>query len=701
MKMVNDVFGSVMCFWRMVSSQLLILFLFGFVSNLFSFELHPDQHFKILDNSNITVLMDPNRSYSANDLPTALFTKANKGVLNFGFYDGAVWLKFEGKSTQKKNILLELENPMIDKADIFIFKDGKYHRIGQIGDQTVYSKRIINHRYHQIEVIVPNEFLIRVDNSGDQFFIPINVMDEQGLAARDKLGQLLWGFYFGLLFLIFWFVFAVYMLQREKSFVFYLGYIFSMLFFQFVLSGFAGQYLFGDSPALTNRLPTVLATFASLFLVLFIQEFLKTKENAIKLHKIFNASKFVLIGIFVLILCPDNGCLKIGAMAINMYALVMTLFLIPLTIISIRKGEKSAYLLLISFIIFIAGVALFVLRSLGVIPNNIISSFSLQFASAVEAIFISLAIVQKFKQDQDRASDLALQLNVLKQDETKRLEDEVNRRTTEIEVQKLEIEEINEQIISSIYYAQKIQESILPTEVDFLKNFGKGFVYYRPKDIVSGDFFWSSPVVDRSNNTMEYKVVFAVGDCTGHGVPGAMLSIVAMRIFNNSRFEKNINSAKTSLEYIDNEFKVLFQGEDGNRNFHEGMDLVVCVFNPRTLELEFAGAKNDLILLRDDKIEVFKGSKKTIGSVLFEEGFEQTLIQLQPGDRVYLTTDGFTDQFGGEGDKKLKSKRFMDFIQQIHGLSMSEQKREINRFFEEWKGNAEQTDDVCFIGLEF
>lgn len=267
-----------------------------------------------------------------------------------------------------------------------------------------------------------------------------------------------------------------------------------------------------------------------------------------------------------------------------------------------------------------------------------------------------------------------------------------------VKAQKVVIEEKNRlvelknrEILDSISYAKRIQSAILPPEKlvkEFLIN---SFILYKPKDIVAGDFYWMEAQGD--------TIIFAAADCTGHGVPGALISVVCHNALNRSVREFGLIEPGTILdktrEIIIEEFA---KSED---DVNDGMDISLCSLNIETLELKWSGANNPLWIVRksSNEVEEWKANKQPIGKYSKYESFQTHHLQLRKGDAIYLFTDGFADQFGGIDSKKYKSKNMKELILRVKDASMEEQKRLFDQVFEDWKGDLEQVDDVCVLGI--
>jgi len=273
------------------------------------------------------------------------------------------------------------------------------------------------------------------------------------------------------------------------------------------------------------------------------------------------------------------------------------------------------------------------------------------------------------------------------------LEEKVEERTAEVIKQKAIIEEKNKDITDSIKYAKKIQQAIAPNIDEFNKNFTDSFILYKPKDIVSGDFYWFE-------HFNENVTVFAAADCTGHGVPGAFMSLICSEImYKVINDNKEINPAN-ALKLIDEKLIQLIK-KSSESSSNDGMDIALCSYSKQTNMLSYAGAHRSLLVIRNNEINEYKPSKFSIGGHSTEgKFFELHQIKVFPGDLIYLLTDGYADQFGGEKGKKFKFKNLKELILKVSSQSMSEQKDNIDKAFETWKGNLEQVDDVCIIGVK-
>jgi serine phosphatase RsbU (regulator of sigma subunit) len=260
----------------------------------------------------------------------------------------------------------------------------------------------------------------------------------------------------------------------------------------------------------------------------------------------------------------------------------------------------------------------------------------------------------------------------------------------QIHQQKTLLEHKNKEVTDSINYAQRIQKAILPSHRLVESYLPKSFIVYLPKDIVSGDFYW----VEKKGN----KVFFAVADCTGHGVPGAMMSVIGQNALNRVLNEFGITKPSEILD------KLTILVEEGfsksGSDVRDGMDISLCALDITTNKLEYAGANNPVYVFTNNELREIKANKQPIGRFESKVNFVNHEMQLNKGDSVFVFSDGIADQFGGPEGKKFKYKRVKELILQNQTKSHSEQKNTIISEFIKWKGMNEQIDDVCLMGVK-
>jgi serine phosphatase RsbU (regulator of sigma subunit) len=259
--------------------------------------------------------------------------------------------------------------------------------------------------------------------------------------------------------------------------------------------------------------------------------------------------------------------------------------------------------------------------------------------------------------------------------------------------QKEELALKNKNITDSINYALRIQSALMPSEKYFSNIFHDSFILHIPRDIVSGDFYWINEVKD--------NIFIAAVDCTGHGVPGAFVSIIGFELFRRMTNIEGIKKPSEILNSLNKDFREVFSDIE-NTTLRDGMDVAFCSINRKTKMLEFAGAFNPLYLIRNNSIIEVKGDRNSVGLDHPDYGmseFTNHEIQLQSGDIFYIFSDGFADQFGGPDGKKYKYRRFRHLLLALHHLPTKRQHEYLYKSIMEWKGDLDQVDDILVIGI--
>lgn len=250
------------------------------------------------------------------------------------------------------------------------------------------------------------------------------------------------------------------------------------------------------------------------------------------------------------------------------------------------------------------------------------------------------------------------------------------------------------EITASFTYASRIQSALLTSEDQFDKNLRDYFILYKPRDIVSGDFYWMT-----SN---ESRIVLTAADATGHGVPGAFMSLMGMVFLNDIVESMGMDDPATVLEQMRMRITSAFGKEEGKDHINAGMDMSLISIDRETLELKYAGAFNPIAIIRDGELTELSANKMPIGyhPYLMEKHFKNHSWQLQTGDRIYLYSDGFIDQFGWRNNKKFMKKNFKELLVDIQNVPLRAQRVLLENSLNNWKGDLEQVDDIIVIGIE-
>ncbi|NJM93655.1 MAG: SpoIIE family protein phosphatase [Cytophagales bacterium] len=556
---------------------------------------------------------------------------------------------------------------------------------------------------------------------------PYKIIKDQEVVTRFWVGAFAGIFAVMLLYNLFLF-FSV----REKAYVWY---IFILLFevgatlqnFGYVIEIFPEWYarIFGTVDVLMSSL-------FGICIIGFTNTFLQIKANLKIWYKVLIGLSFLLI----LITIPALGGQVFVAYNISsLIGLLLFIILIIVISLSVRKGVPSSGIFLIAFLSFIVGLFLYLSKELGALPTTTFTTFAMQIGSALMVVLFAIAlankvnllkrenekaqakIIEHLKENEELQTKVNRELEAKVKERTLELEDtnkellvlneEISQQNEEIMMQRdyiseknqsLEkafhvIEKKNQDITSSINYAKRIQSAMLPPVSHMKAAFEDFFLFFKPRDIVSGDFYWFS--------TMDTKVVIAAIDCTGHGVPGAFMSLVGDGFLNQIINIRGITNPSLILSELDRSLqKQLNEGKEGKTA--DGMDMALCVIDKERGTLEFSGAKNDLVYHNGEKLTVIRGSRFSIAGKNQDQKkeFSTHSISFEPSMCFYLYTDGFKDQFGGPNNKKFMNNQLLNLINQIALRPMQEQKTIIEEEFNNWKGISNQIDDVLVIGFK-
>lgn len=349
---------------------------------------------------------------------------------------------------------------------------------------------------------------------------------------------------------------------------------------------------------------------------------------------------------------------------------------------------------LVAMIVLVVAAALFITRQITA-PLKTLKVSAQQLAKGNMDIEIGVRrkdeigiLALSFKKMQISIKNLIGELKEINEN----LEHKVVERTKDLQLQKEIVEEKNKEIVDSINYAQRLQNAILPPLEKVKQALPQSFILFKPKDIVSGDFYWMTE--------KDGRVIIAAVDCTGHGVPGAMVSVVGANSLDRCVNEFGLREPAEIMDKLTDLVVETFDTHNG-QDVKDGMDMSMCSIDVKKKHVLWAGANNPLWIVKHSTIELeeIKANKQPIGQFSHRQDFVNHEVQLEEGDCIYLFSDGYPDQFGGPKGKKLKYSTLKTILVGLHERSMIEQKSVLDSEFENWKGDLEQIDDVCMIGI--
>jgi serine phosphatase RsbU (regulator of sigma subunit) len=628
------------------------------------------------------------------------FTKSTKQRFSFGQKSVAVWLKIEVENKDYSHIkewFLDLGYPSLDSVEFFFKNEKDVFEKRLTGDFVVFAQRPIFASSYTFPISFTNNskqvFYLRAVSQTALVF-PIKVSNRSQHIKNSQYHTMLFGIFYGTLLIMLVYNFVIYIASRDVSYLLYVIALIGHLCVMSVKNGHGYQYIYGTSPYLANYLLPIGVSIWLIGGILFTKSLIETKKYIPKLDKILSLL-LVLAGIML------SFSFFVEFRTIGMIMRVLSIFSIIMLVISgitvWVKGNTSARFFVFAWTIYTIGIITYILNVSGTIPDTNITFYAVEVCSLLETALLSLALVDKFRiirEEKAVAQDNAIRIQ---EEANKKLEQKVTERTAEINNQKEELSTIaddlsdkNKALSDSINYAKTIQQAILPSGRKIAEAFNDEFILYLPKDIVSGDFYWFAKV--------ENKTFIVVADCTGHGVPGAFMSIVGSSLLKQIIKEKYIYEPKEILERLNIGFiETLKQKQDKNR---DGMDLCFCLLEEieTYTKLTYAGAKRPLFIYQNKEINEIKGTRKSIAGGQNEKPFNQQEFLLHTGDAIYLSTDGYIDQ-GNEARQRFGTPKLKKILQEIAPLPMAEQKNILKKSFHEHKQSAPQRDDIAVIGI--
>jgi serine phosphatase RsbU (regulator of sigma subunit) len=629
----------------------------------------------------------------------------NNEVINLGFTHKNYWIKFEVKNEgPKENLILEFAYPFYNKLDVYISDTSGHFTKETVGDHFKFGDRKIKHKNFLFELHFKDQEIKTIyaylNCDGEATSLPINIIKPIKLIQKNYEEQTFLGLYYGIIiFALFLSIFLSFSLQESINYQ-YFFYIIGVGLFQFSLDGLSFEYLWPNNVYLANHIIPISGSFAIFFLIKFTQYLLNTKKHTPNLSVFLSVLATADVLLF---LCAflDNPFYSSSLLALNIIAIVSNITIYWVALRVYRLGFRPAKYFFLAFQLLIIGTLTAMLKNFGILPRIFITEYGIQIGSAIEIIFFSFALSERVRSLKDEKQKIQDQLfeqlqenNKLQIEQNIELEKKVKERTLEIQKQSQIIFEKNKDITDSINYAKRIQDAMLSkSEARFL-NDDNFFIFYRPRDIVSGDFYWYA----QFNDTL----IIAAADCTGHGVPGALMSMIGSTLLNSIVNDMKILQPSHILKLLDESIQIALKQNVDLVSNKDGMDIAICNIDTANYKLTFAGAQRPLYHVNKNGIDTYKGNTHSIGGYFKDttKQFNEIVLDYEPGDHFYLTSDGYADQFGGDKNKKFMTKNFKLLLNEIQHESMSVQAEKIEIALKNWKGKNQQVDDILIVGIQ-
>ncbi len=694
-----------------------------------------------------------------------LFKEVEQDIPNFANTTSIVWGKFSVKNVTQKQLLFELANPLLDNWTFFYSNSDNSYDSLNLGAKQIFSTRPFQLNNFVIPLSFESDnqtktFYFKV-RSEYPIELPMKIATSKKLTETNHVYDILYGIYFGFLIVMTLYNFFIFISTRDKTYFYYVLYISSIVVLYGNFKGYSFQFLWGNIPSLNYYLPT-LVSLVSIFILLFSTSFLNTK----KLFKKTHITAYIFMGVFMLLvilnLAQQYG---IAAPISQVFSLLLSFYILFVAFYSYFKGVKIARFFALAWFVFLVGLIIFMLQVLGVIASTPLTQNAVIIGSAIEVVLLSFALADRinvYKKQKEEAQQEALETTKahkkLVTEQNKVLEVKIKEATEELSIsnkelnssneelnamletvqdqkntiqeRSAEIEAINEEIkatneelnstneelystvetvktqnkliadanrsiTDSLRYAQTIQDAILPFEERMEKYLKSYFTFYCPKDIVSGDFYWLTD--------LNGKTYLAVADCTGHGVPGAFMSMIGSAALDALVDRNELEAPNKILEELHLTIQKALKQKNSTND--DGMDIGICVLEylPNGgCKILFSGAKRPIYYYKETTKELIeiKGTRQSIGGYSKKQRieFEVNELILEKGDCFYLCSDGYADQ-NNHKDIKFGSHHLKKLIHEVAHLSMDKQGEIIKQRFDDHKGKEPQRDDIAMIGV--
>lgn len=653
---------------------------------------------------NISFFIDSTNSISANQITTGKhdqrFQVYDKKVPSFGMNPNNFWVRLRVVLSQETHddFYLILDKRNIDSISFYSQPiEGMWNEV-KTGLAFPYSSRDVKNRRFVFDLRTDEPgvytYYLKIKTSATVQF-PLLLATQESLAEADYHTEKYYGIYFGILICMMMFNLVLFLMLKHKNYLLYSITILCSLLLFSALSGHLYEYITPEL-GLFNAYSTIcLSALLVISVCLFMPRVLEIRKYLpwMKYPFITYGTAGVMIFLANIIFGQSYTVLPI-----NLSIGLLSLTIVVSAFITFFKGNKNAIYVAMAWLAYASGGLVIILVNLDVIPYQNIYVHAGEFGSALETILIAFALGHRYNAIKKEKEHAQVEMLQVQQKANAELEHKVEQRTKVIrdknqalESSKLAIEAQNQQIKDSIAYAYQIQRAMLPEEQSLKQALGEYFILFKPRDVVSGDFYWC-------NNVSNDEAIIAATDCTGHGVPGAFMSVLGNDALNSIIEHHQLTQPAEILNALNKTVQsTLNQSSSNNR---DGMDMAVCTINRKEKKLCYAGANNPLIQIKDGEFVEYKANKMAIGGFHTEKKvFQQQEVELDGNSTFYIYSDGYQDQFGGPKNKKFMVKKFKQLLHEIALKPMAEQKQILEARLIEWMGNSEQVDDILIIGF--
>jgi serine phosphatase RsbU (regulator of sigma subunit) len=675
------------------------------------------------------------------------FVHTEKNILQFKLSQNWFWIKMEVETPQPTDdLLLEIAEGLLEFVDFYYQDKNGQWQVMHGGYSVPIAQKYKKH-YFQIFPLLSlqhqNKATFYLRTKGNAQVVPLKIFTQESFETKYNYRNLIYGLFYGIMLFIFLNNLVFGLLIRQFNYILYSAIVFCYALDSALLSGYLQWFFVYDNPATIFYIDTLLTIS---LVALYAKRYLNVKTS-------YWAGKFI-IGLIIFnslaLLCifwVPNFWKFITIQAISLFNIISILVI---TISSLKREKLFAWYYLIALVVFLSFI---ICQLIYVNTGNLSYQYVsyLEWGWLAELLVLAFSLNRKFEFEKlqletENRKAQAENLRLVKE-QNEVLEQKVTARTEEIAKQNQELlvkeEEIrmnfeelaatqeqlqmqfkalttkSKSISDSITYAQRIQNALLPRLVDIRAIFPESFVFFRPRDVISGDFYWFA------NKADENLQIIVAADCTGHGVPGAFMSMLGSSLLSNIIHDKEIHLPHKILDFLHEGVEVMLNQRQENSENRDGMDATICVIDRKNKQIHFAGANNSLYVISQNALNFVNGGTEKQMAVTTHQNWQLTELKadkkpiggrvgtkyalyytlqtfaLDQECRIYLSSDGFIDQIGGEQRRKLMAKNFKQLLIENHQIPYTEQEMFFSNFFNNWIGNEEkQLDDIMVLGIK-
>jgi len=670
---------------------------------------------------------DPRGSFSLNELTMApgneRWVENTEHTLTFGYTGSVYWFKTElvNVDQMERSFYVEIAYPVIDYITVHVLRKTGRDEI-KMGDKYPFAQRPVDHRNFVFPLTFsPNEpitLIVRVETTSSMQ-IPLYIHSLRHFVEKDQKVVQGLGMYYGAMVIMILYNFFVYLSVRERNYLYYVFYVTSMTVFLTSLYGTSYQYLWPRSVWWNDQVLVVSLNLTIFFGLLFTGGFLKIMQSRPRGYWLF--VPLITVAAMV-VLFSYQIPYRVGIKTTIVLAVISIVWATVMAITRLLSGYYPARIYTLAWITMLGGGMILALNKFGLVPRSSLTENATLYGSVLEVVLLSFALADRLnleKKERIEAQNLAhiqernarianenALLNERRAREAREqafevqkkaretLEQKVKERTLELNETLVIVREANNQVMSSLRYARMIQQAMLPQTGKISEWFPKSFIWWQPRDIVGGDFYYIDAI--------EPGYIVAVADCTGHGVPGAFMTLIA-----NSELKRIVRGEGCYdpgeiLTRMNRRIRKTLKQDTDTAISDDGLDIGICVVRKNEAMVEFAGARIDLVRIgADGSLFKVRGDRSSVGYVSSKADY------VYPGHRMdckkdmmfYMYTDGLTDQIGEATGRRFGIPRLIETLQEIVNLAIDVQFMRLKEALETYRGGREQMDDMTMIAF--